>query len=212
MRWIDDTYDDDYVLRDKERLRVPLNLMDAWRRELCARDDGYDDDCATFDGHHRPSYLALTDQEVAARREARDGYIRALATAWRMDRKPPDDDGNLEATSKSPRSTTDARALARAAYDAMCVRLRDAWRPQSHGDTEELMRRHTFGAPGLSAASDPDVDADELLARHMRARDTAYADYKHQLSNAWRGGRTDPRAAAQVEERLEREKHGRDEE
>jgi hypothetical protein len=93
------------------------------------------------------------------------------------------------------------------------VRSTDAAEPDMGTSPDELaMRRHMFGAPGLPAASDPDVDSamtmrghmGELFERSQRQRDRAWGSYKDQLTNAWRGGRTDPRRAAQEESRLER--------
>jgi hypothetical protein len=38
-------------------------------------------------GSHRNGFVALTDEQVAKRQEARDGYVRRLESAWRNPEK-----------------------------------------------------------------------------------------------------------------------------
>src|SRR5262249_20648545 len=92
-------------------------------------------------------------------------------------------------------SATDARSMSRSSYDAMCERLRNAWRSPSHDAHEpdnsssaEVMRRHL--------RTEPD---DNAQAR----RDRAYQDYTTRLSEA---GKAPPARADEVERRLERER------
>jgi hypothetical protein len=192
--------DDDNIARDGETVSVRVNLVDTVRfdgdgrerfvrneaaRRTAARDDDGDDGDANIDAaDHRPGFKYATDAARAKARAARQEMIDRATSAWR--------------TSQQPQRT---------------VRSRDAAEPDMGTSPDELaMRRHMYGAPGLPAASDPDVDSamtmrghmGELFERSQRQRDRAWGSYKDQLSNAWRGGRTDPRRAAQEESRLER--------
>jgi hypothetical protein len=205
-RRIDD--DDDNIVRDGESVSVRVNLTDTVRfdedgRERFVRmadarrkkpppDDDDDDDDNTMDANtidsraYRPGYRLTTDAARAAVRDARQGMIDRATSAWRTPQPPQ-------------------RAVSDAAEPDL-------------GSSPEAMRRHMFGAQGLPTASDPDVDSamtmrghmGELFERSQRQRDRAWGSYKDQLSNAWRGGRTDPRRAAQVEGLQERWRHGRD--
>jgi len=221
-RRVDD--DGDEVLADGETLHVPIHLMDGVQRAIAGIDE-----LATFDDH-RCGFRLASDADRAAVRDARAAMIQRLTDAWRMDarRKPPDDDDDDDDDDDEPdrgreRSSDacDARAAARAARDAYVKHLTDAWRTPQRGrdgaepdmsSSAEEMRAHLQGAPGLRAASDPDIDGDALLSRHLgervqAARDRVWSRYRDGLANAWR---TDPSRAAQVEGRLEREKHGLD--
>jgi hypothetical protein len=205
--------DDDNIARDGETVSVRVNLTDTVR----------------FDGAGREHFVR--------NEAARDARTRKA--------KPPDDDDDgdnddtIGAADHRPGfryAARDARAVVRDARDEMIRRAEGAWRTPQHprrtvrstdsaepdlGSSPEAMRRHMYGAPGLPAASDPDVDSamtmrghmgelferspmGELFVRSQRARDRAWGSYRDQLSNAWRGGRTDPRRAAQEESRLER--------
>src|SRR5262245_13658044 len=64
---------DDEVAVDGEVVKVRFELMDGVQRQIA----GW-----TFDGH-RPGYLALTDEQIAARQEARDAMIDRATSAWR---------------------------------------------------------------------------------------------------------------------------------
>jgi hypothetical protein len=147
------------------------------------------------------------------------GYIRGpnnLSSALREDPgKYPDTDLKVDA-----RSIADARAKARASYDAMVTRISNAWRRDA-GDpdaaTELLLRRHLKGDPDDDGAPDPGdpMAVMAVMRRHLterggeeaqRERDRAWNSYKDQLSQAWQQGRTDPRRAVEVERRLERER------
>jgi hypothetical protein len=208
MRRIDDDDSDSDTVRDGETVSVRVNLTDTVRfdedgREHFVRmadarrkkppDDDDDDDGDTMDDNmqrafdaHRPGFRFAPRAQRQSVCDARDQYVRQLTDAWR----------------RTPTRTT-----------------RDAPQPDLGTRPDELaMRRHMYGAPGLPAASDPDVDSattmrghmGELFERSQRQRDRAWGSYKDQLSNAWRGGRTDPRRAAQVEGLQERWRHGRD--
>jgi hypothetical protein len=188
--------DDDNIVRDGESVSVRVNLTDTVR----------------FDEDGRERFVRMAD----ARRK-----------------KPPDDDDDddddttdanmIDAAAYRPgfRYAADAtRAAARAAYDGMVRRAENAWKmPRPIRDAAEpdlgtrpdelAMRRHMFGASGL-----PDPSTSHAMEfqgeQAQRARDRAWSSYKDQLTNAWRGGRTDPRRAAQVEGLQERWRHGRD--
>jgi hypothetical protein len=188
--------DDDNIVRDGETVSVRVNLTDTVR----------------FDEHGRERFVRMAD----ARRK-----------------KPPDDDdddddddttdaADIDVRDYQPgyRLTTDAtRAAVRDARQEMIDRACDAWRRTPTRTTRDAadspdelaMRRHIFGAPGLSSPSDPDVDSGAVMRGHMgelfersqRQRDRAWGSYRDQLSNAWRG-RTDPSRAGTIERQLER--------
>jgi hypothetical protein len=66
--------------------------------------------------------------------------------------------------------------------------------PDPRGPNANLIRRHLYGEPDNGAQG---------------RRDRAWNAYKDELGNAWRGGRTDPRAATQIEREGERWMHGK---
>ena len=199
--------DDDNIARDGETVSVRVNLTDTVRfdedgrerfvRNEAARDartrkakppddddDGDDGDNTIDAADHRPGFRHATDAVRAAVRDARQEMIDRTTSAWRC-------------TPQQPQRAT---------------RSRDAEPDMGTSPDELAMHRHMYGAPGLPTASDPDVDSamtmrghmGELFERSQRQRDRAWGSYKDQLTNAWRGGRTDPRRAAQEESRLER--------
>jgi hypothetical protein len=198
-----DRYVDPDICQDGETVRRPLLLMDG-----------------------RPGFARPSDEQITARRAARDEMISRTTEAWRDARKKPtppdpDDDDDFDVT--DPR---DARRASRASYDAMCLRLQDAWRhpvdaaqPDAFGSDPDVMRRHL--------RTDPDDDA-------QARRDAAYQNYTSSLSEAWKNpphaavpspsvlgigpmnkvlegatGRTDPAAAARIERVRERTHGGR---
>ena len=163
---------------------------DAWKVDVRRKakppddDDDGDDGEDTMDANiqqafdvadHRPGFRYATDAARVAVRDARDEMIRRATTAWR--------------TPQQPQRTT---------------RSRDAAEPDMGTSVEELaVRRHLYGAPGLGDPSTSHA-AEFRGEQAQRERDRAWTSYKDQLTNAWRGGRTDPRRAAQEESRLER--------
>jgi hypothetical protein len=176
--------DDDGIVADGERVSVPLALMDS--------------------GGDRPGYARPSDDQISTRRSARAAMIRDAEEAWKdaRRRKPdpddPDEDDDDDDDEVNPR---DAHASSRAAYDAMCTRLRDAWRtppthdfaepdmssrpsdlellrrrPLPHDDPAAAMRSHLSTGPG-PAFAEPDA---------QKRRDAAYENYTSELSNAWK--------------------------
>jgi hypothetical protein len=177
----------------------------------------------------------LTDT-VRFDEDGREHFVR-MADARRKAKPPPDDNDNDDTTDAADIDVRDyqpgyrqcddaARAKARAARQGMIDRATSAWRtppppqravrstdaaePDMGTSPDELMmRRHMFGAPGL-----PDPSTSHAMEfqgeQAQRRRDAAWARYRDGLANAWRGGRTDPRRAAQVEGLQERWRHGRD--
>jgi hypothetical protein len=185
--------DDDNIARDGETVSVRVNLTDTVRfdedgREHFVRmadahrkkppDDDDDDttDAADIDVHdYQPGYRLTTDAARAKARAARQGMIDRATSAWR----------------RQPQRASDMRS-------------RDAAEPDLGTRPDELMmRRHMFGAPGLPDPSTSHA-AEFQGEQAQRRRDAAWVRYRDGLANAWRGGRTDPRRAAQEESRLER--------
>jgi hypothetical protein len=207
MPRIDDDDSDSDTVRDGETVSVRVNLTDTVR----------------FDEDGRERFVRMAD----ARRKAKP-----------PDDDDDDDNDTTDAADIDVRDyqpgyrlTADAaRAKARAARQEMIDRATSAWRtPQPQravsdaaepdlGSSPEAMRRHLLGPPGLSSPSDPDIDSGAVMRGHMgelfersqRQRDRAWQGYRDGLASAWRGGRTDPRRAAQVEGLQERWRHGRD--
>jgi hypothetical protein len=145
MRRHDD--DDDYVVRDQERVRVPLHLMDSTQRAVAGL-DLIDRDLRD----HQPGFRAAdtTDARQAAR-DARDQYVRRLSDSWRMPAR--DQQGERE-----PDNDPD--------------------------DPGARMRSH------LQTESSVEAQA---------KRDRIWAQYRDQLGQAWRMGRTNPQAATAIE-------------
>jgi len=85
--------------------------------------------------------------------------------------------------------------------------MRDASQPDNSSSSAEW-RRHMASVP------DPGDPNENLLRRHLATepdaaqaeRDRAWSRYRDNLQNAWQQGRTDPRRADEVEQRLERER------
>ena len=185
MRRIDD---DDNIARDGETVSVRVNLTDTVRFDEDGREhfvrmaDAHrkkppddDDDDTTDAADHRPGFRHATDAVRAAVRDARQEMIDRATSAWRC-------------TPQQPQRAT---------------RSRDAEPDMGTSPDELMMRRHMFGAPGL-----PDPSTSHAMEfqgeQAQRRRDAAWVRYRDGLANAWRGGRTDPRRAAQEESRLER--------
>jgi hypothetical protein len=181
-----------------------MAMVSERRQEM--RSDVEDDDVMVPDGgsvrvpvmlmDHDPRFSRSTDATAARRaaRDARVAWVRSLGDAWRG----PAPSRHITQPVTRPTNVRDARALSNAAYREMCAKLQDAWRTPSRDAAEpnnsspaEVMRRH------LSTEPDDNVQA---------RRDAAWAQYRDQLSNAWRQGRTDPNAATAIEQRLERER------
>ena len=163
---------------------------DAWKVDARRKakppddDDDGDDGDDTMDANmqlafdvadHRPGFRFAPRAQRQSVCDARDEMIRRATTAWRMPQQP--------------QRTT---------------RSRDAAEPDMGTSVEELaVRRHLYGAPGLGDPSTSHA-AEFRGEQAQRERDRAWTSYKDQLTNAWRGRRTDPRRAAQEESRLER--------
>lgn len=106
----DDDIDEDDILRDGERLRVPIQMLDSTQRSIA------------LNRSNRPGFrYADADDDDA--QEARDEYIRFLQDAHRQ----PDVDTNEP---YRPASLRDARAEAERAYDERSEWLRNAHKGQ----------------------------------------------------------------------------------
>ena len=136
----DDAYiDDDYIVADQQRVRVPLHLMDALQISVAGLDlrdhqRGYRFDAVT------DTATDATDARQAAR-QARDQWVQGLRDAWRspsrdaaepdLGMRPeemmarhlrvgdPDDDG------------TDPQRQRDQTWNAYKARLAEAWRQPS---------------------------------------------------------------------------------
>jgi hypothetical protein len=79
----DDAFDENGVLKDGHRVRVPLMMMDGMQRDVR-------DHVRIHDGHgnrdivgHRPGFLVSDARANDARAETYDAYNRELVNAWR---------------------------------------------------------------------------------------------------------------------------------
>lgn len=162
-------------------------------------------------------YLPLADADAALRQQSRAGMIDRLQSAWRNfpadagKKPPPDDDDDEDDTDDcgpgmgskrrkraanadaAVRSLSDARRAARAAHDAMCARLRDAWRAQpgdasqpDYGSRLPELERHLRGQP--SGAADPGIATavEQRLETERGQADRARRERDSRLSEAWR--------------------------
>lgn len=81
--------DDDDILRDGKRMRVPMTMIDSRQREMT--EHFRRSRARLHDGHgnpvgHRPGFVvsdAVTSEERQRIRDARDAYERDLTTAWK---------------------------------------------------------------------------------------------------------------------------------
>jgi hypothetical protein len=101
----------------------------------------------------------------------------------------------------------------RAAYETYCAKLRDSWksRPMDAGEPSNSSSPAEWNAHRRDV--EPDHDAGRVLRGHLqterneenqRRRDLAWNDYKTRLAGAWQRGRTDPRAATEIEQQREK--------
>jgi hypothetical protein len=105
------------ILKDGERLRVPMLLMDSLQRDIANNTRP-----AIL---HRPGPLPITDAHARQKRcEARDAR---LADAWRTGTPDAANEGGANEGGAAPRPNNgpDAPTTARIARDA---RLEQAWR------------------------------------------------------------------------------------
>jgi hypothetical protein len=127
------------LVRDGERMRVPMMFADAVRNAQMLRDGAYGASTGFVRGYQFGGPIVVDDAKTVAARDAATAAYEArkqrLTNAWR-DRKQHQDQQPPAAAvlppplapPAPPRSLADARALAAAAYEAKCERLRNAWR------------------------------------------------------------------------------------
>jgi hypothetical protein len=182
---------------------------------------------------HRPGWIApLTDEQVAQRQAALDSrqqMIDRSTEAWRgpqrsgsvtteldRSRRKPDDDDDDDEDEDSldrelRRDTADAARVA--SYQAMCLRLQDAWRRPVAQNAPKV----AHFAPGFRDGAQLNLGTrpEELMGRHLRTdpdddaqakRDQAYAEYSNAISQAWKNppGATQPANASRIERARER--------
>jgi hypothetical protein len=97
---------DDRIVRDGERVRVPLMLMDELQRSVQANrlHDGMGNGAG-----HKPGFVFTAGRDEAPSRTAHDEYVTDTADAWRS------------TTVAVPQPTNDA-------YAAYVAQLSGAWR------------------------------------------------------------------------------------
>lgn len=123
------TYDDDddvRVVRDGERIRVPLQMMDSVQRSIFDTFGPwrYDDAADPLALHQSgPRFVDAAQQEV--RDKAYDEYVEGLTTAWQ---KPPIGSAAAAPAWPSPRSDRHTVDACEQAYAEYVARLCDAWR------------------------------------------------------------------------------------
>jgi hypothetical protein len=187
------------IVRTAARAAYLRCLTDAWRAPGRDANPGGGFTCPECHGTGiDPDDDSNTDRCDAC---GGSGYIEAPNNSSSAQRNDP---GSFYPDPRllSDAAVLDARAAATASYHAMCARLRDAWRTlparddaqPDNSSPAEVMRRHL--------RTEPD---DNAQAR----RDRAWAQYRDQLGNAWRQGRTDPSRAAEIERQGEQWRGGR---
>jgi hypothetical protein len=158
-------FGDDPVIEDGGNVRVPIFT------------------CDSLAGYRAGWVAPLTDAQVAERQAALDERQRMVdraVEAWRNPidtrrRKPDpdeddDDDDKPNDCGSGNKVSTDARAAARASYDAMCDRLQQAWRTPNRFTQG---KSHDAAEPDNS--SPPDV-----MRRHLRESDPDPEDAQRQ--------------------------------
>jgi hypothetical protein len=127
------------IASDGGSTRVPMMFADAGRAAQMLRDGAYGASAGFVRGFQFGGPIVVDDAATIAARDAAATAYEArkqrLTNAWRdrkqhQNQQPPAAAAPPAplALAASPRSLTDARALAAAAYEAKCERLRNAWR------------------------------------------------------------------------------------
>jgi hypothetical protein len=195
-----DGYYPEHIAQDGEEIHHPLYLADGYRRDL-VQSFGAVPDLSLHQAGYRVADQATRDKVRLARQE----MIDRATSGWLMDkRRPPDDDDgdddddddddedNLRRENQDAR---DPRAGARAAYDAMCARIQNAWRTPPMGPHCDHMRRPARVPFGRDAAEPDNGSSAETMRRHLRGSDPedaaeikerAYQDYVASISQAWK--------------------------
>lgn len=106
--------DKDEVIRDGQRLSVPMVMMDGKPGTQAAPIVNAD--------HARPRFGVMTDAQVAQRMASQVKYEDKIANAWKNPTLPPQQDSKPAASAPAP------VADAGAAYDRMKRRQEDAWK------------------------------------------------------------------------------------
>jgi hypothetical protein len=168
----------------------------AWRTRRRRKDDDDDDD---DDGdRYKTEVMGAAGQNET--NPSRIGVSSLSVRSWRGD---------------DARSIADARAAVTRSYHQMCRRLQDAWKsgpmdasqPDTGSSLAEI-RAHERGEPPESAMLRRHLST-EASAGAQAKRDAAWNAYKDRISRAYLQGRTDPRAATQIERQGERWRGGR---
>ena len=112
-----DDDEDERTLRDGERLRVPLHLMDSLQRDIAQHfgrvHDGYGNEGLSL---QRPGFRVLDRLSNDECERAYQDVADAMTTAWKSNDKPKP---------VRQHATEDAR---QSEYDRYSAELRDAWR------------------------------------------------------------------------------------
>jgi hypothetical protein len=131
--------DEREVLRDGERLRVPIYAMDAeWRRTMDLIEDGMRTDhaerVAARDARaldaHRPGFRTAGDHFAQDRRErAYDEYVERITNAWKTPQRAEQDACESARDAVFGQDAAQAsQAVRDAAYADYVRRLTNAWR------------------------------------------------------------------------------------
>jgi hypothetical protein len=181
-------FETDEICEDGSEVRVPLHLVDSFRLEnRVSFGELAELDAADLDRYrpgHRVADAPTRDSVRLARQEMIDRATRSWMDGKR--REPPDDDES-EPVQRS-KDARDPRVGARAAYDAMCSRLRGAWRTPVRDLAEP---DYGEADPGKAGAIERRAERERSPPppppdpRSAAERDREYEQRKLALSTAW---------------------------
>jgi hypothetical protein len=155
--------DDEHILKDGERMRVPMHMMDGDSFDPIQRAVARSVRVTDGSGQggvnlNRPGFRIAATDAVQALDDAYASYERDLTTAWQGDCRS---------------DVADARRKKTTHYDPR-------GRLAGHSETEEWEEDEEQEKHGTERQTSDAA---------MRARDKAYADYDATLREAWRAGK-----------------------
>lgn len=171
-------HDDDDIVRDGQRLRVPLMLMDGMQRSVAREGVRITDGSGGTQGLHRPGFRIPTDdtrktqQTADAYNEAFAAYERELVDAWKT---PVGFGGDPDITGQGERGQQGSREGDPCMVDGRPGTLR-------------------MGADGLYCEID-DEELDDAhdgrsvqqrMQDHQERMSDVYAAHDAKISQAWR--------------------------
>jgi hypothetical protein len=183
-RYGDDAYDERGVLKDGQRLRIPMYAMDSMdpvQRAVAqlAITDGQGDTV----GLHRPGFrIAAADAPLLARDAAYSDYERELTTAWRGNRSRAD--------AAAERTCPDCDGSGLGKYGDTCKTCSGtgtvpADYEESAEEAERNAETHHEGL-GRNRRRVDHRTIEQMMHDHQNKMTDVYDKLDHELSETWR--------------------------